>query len=143
MTSVGGIVNFHWADFQGVLSAHIHPEVSTSHFSKKLSSYVERTPTENGDANGPVTLYFEDGTTAECDVLVGADGIKSATRRVMLTEAAARIANTDAEGGNKLLGLAEPAWSDSVAYRAVIQSEALEMLNPEHTALRQCQLVSI
>lgn len=37
----------------------------------------------NGDSS-PVTLHFEDGTTHECDVLIGADGIHSVVRTAVL-----------------------------------------------------------
>lgn len=47
------------------------------HASKKLAR-VERA------AGGPLTLHFEDGTTHECDVLIGADGIHSTVRGLIL-----------------------------------------------------------
>lgn len=50
------------------------------HASKKLDR-VERA----GD-DGPVMLHFTDGTTHECDILVGADGIHSTVRRIVLGE---------------------------------------------------------
>ncbi|EGC48754.1 salicylate hydroxylase [Histoplasma capsulatum var. duboisii H88] len=50
------------------------------HVSKKLDR-VERA----GD-DGPVMLHFTDGTTHECDILVGADGIHSTVRRIVLGE---------------------------------------------------------
>ncbi|KAI1073991.1 FAD/NAD(P)-binding domain-containing protein [Whalleya microplaca] len=47
------------------------------HASKKLQKV---------DQGGHVTLYFADGTTHECDVLVGADGIHSTVRKLVLGE---------------------------------------------------------
>ena len=44
-----------------------------SHFGKKLTHYVSTTD--------GVTAHFEDGTTAQADLLVGADGIRSAVRQ--------------------------------------------------------------
>ncbi|KAI1828056.1 hypothetical protein F4861DRAFT_535485 [Xylaria intraflava] len=51
------------------------------HASKKLTS-VSR---PLGD-DGPISLQFKDGTTHECDVLVGADGIHSTVRKLILGE---------------------------------------------------------
>ncbi|GIZ48688.1 hypothetical protein CKM354_001173800 [Cercospora kikuchii] len=49
------------------------------HASKKLKT-VDR----SGD--GPVLLHFEDGSTHETDILIGADGIHSTVRKIVLGE---------------------------------------------------------
>lgn len=67
----------HRAAFLRELLAEIPLE--RLHASKKL----ERAETA-GD--GPVTLHFTDGTTHECDILVGADGIHSRVRSIILGE---------------------------------------------------------
>ncbi|KAJ2996865.1 hypothetical protein NUW58_g833 [Xylaria curta] len=48
------------------------------HASKKLSS-IDQHP-------GFITLHFTDGTTHECDILIGADGIHSTVRKFILGE---------------------------------------------------------
>ncbi|KAI0113605.1 FAD/NAD(P)-binding domain-containing protein [Nemania sp. FL0031] len=48
------------------------------HHSKKL----DRIEKKGGQA-GPITLYFTDGSTHECDILVGADGIHSTVRKII------------------------------------------------------------
>lgn len=51
------------------------------HAGKKLVTF-ERP----AGAEGPITLHFTDGTTHECDILVGADGIHSRVRQLILGE---------------------------------------------------------
>lgn len=41
---------------------------------------------QNIEGNGPITLYFTDGTMHKCDILVGADGIHSTVRKLVLGE---------------------------------------------------------
>lgn len=50
------------------------------HFNKRFSHYEET-------AEGKFVTYFEDGTTASCDVLVGADGSNSRVRKQFLPHA--------------------------------------------------------
>lgn len=49
------------------------------HAGKKLEKVLQ----EGGD-DGPITLFFTDGTTHECDILLGADGIHSVVRKLIL-----------------------------------------------------------
>lgn len=50
----------------------------TMQFGKQLVEYVD------AEGSDKVVLRFEDGTTAESDVLIGCDGIHSATRKLLL-----------------------------------------------------------
>lgn len=75
------------------------------HYGKQLLN-VEQTPDD-------VTLYFTDGTTATADIVVGADGINSKIREI-------------------LLGAEPPLYSGWVAHRALIRGEKLEKLRAEH-----------
>ena len=50
----------------------------TFHFGKSLLDFVD------DEEKDKVTLNFKDGTTAQCDVLLGCDGIHSVTRRLLI-----------------------------------------------------------
>ena len=76
----------------------------TFHPCKRLSSLTQN------EEDGLVTLYFADGTTATADVVIGADGIRSAVRANMFSDEE-RV---------------EPKWSGVTAYRALVTREALE-----------------
>ncbi|SCV73280.1 BQ2448_7206 [Microbotryum intermedium] len=70
---MAGRGNVHRADFLEGLIQLLPPD--QAHFKKRCINY---TPHTSG-----VTLHFADSTTAEADVLVASDGIKSALREAM------------------------------------------------------------
>ncbi len=70
----GPFVNIHRADLHQLLQRPLQP--GTIRFSHKLAGIDER-----GDA---LMLRFENGASAECDIAIGADGIRSITREVIL-----------------------------------------------------------
>ncbi|KAI0745659.1 FAD/NAD(P)-binding domain-containing protein [Earliella scabrosa] len=111
-----GCIRFHRAQFLDVLVDHL-PE-GVAHFGKRLSSYAH-TPTAHG-RDTQITLYFSDGTTASCDLLVGCDGIKSTIRKQMLEE------HVHKRGGDpELLQHIDPVWTGTIAYRGLIPVERL------------------
>ncbi|RAS61099.1 2-polyprenyl-6-methoxyphenol hydroxylase-like FAD-dependent oxidoreductase [Lentzea atacamensis] len=71
-------------------------------FGKRFERY------EQGD---DITLHFEDGTTASCDLLVGADGIRSRVRKQYLPHAGTEEVGVTAIAGK--LFLDENAWVPS------------------------------
>ncbi|KAJ7784837.1 glycosyltransferase family 20-domain-containing protein [Mycena maculata] len=105
-----GCICFHRAHFLNVLVGHLPPGVA--HFGKRLVSYERR-------AAGAIGLMFADGTRAECDVLVGCDGIKSVVRAQMLRSKAV------ADAQPELLSLIEPKWTGTIAYRGLVPSTDL------------------
>ncbi|KAJ6594118.1 FAD/NAD-P-binding domain-containing protein [Mycena capillaripes] len=111
-----GCIRFHRAHFLDAFVDQL-PE-GIAHFGKRLVSYDRR-------ANGEIGLAFADGTNAECDLLVGCDGIKSVVRAQMLRTKAAE----DAQPG--LLGLIEPKWTGTIAYRGLIPSTELPNVDGE------------
>ncbi|MGM4999542.1 MULTISPECIES: FAD-dependent monooxygenase [unclassified Tardiphaga] len=70
----GPFVNIHRADLHQLLQRPLAP--GTIRFGHKLTGIEER-----GDA---LTLRFENGTSAEADIAIGADGIRSITRELIL-----------------------------------------------------------
>ncbi|KAL4815045.1 hypothetical protein BDW67DRAFT_191719 [Aspergillus spinulosporus] len=73
-------------------------------FGKVLESY------EDNEEKGTVLLRFRDGSTAEVDAVIGCDGIKSRTRRIMLGDTHPAAA---------------PGFTEIVAYRAVLPLEGV------------------
>nr|GAT45211.1 predicted protein [Mycena chlorophos] len=128
LVTKGSLILLHRADFQSVILRHI-PKSCRIHTSKRLRTFSQRQA-------GPIQLVFEDGTTTTCDVLVGADGVKSATRATMLGERVEwmRSQGREQEAADTALCIA-PAWSGQVAYRTLIPVERLRVAAPRHEAL--------
>jgi 2-polyprenyl-6-methoxyphenol hydroxylase-like FAD-dependent oxidoreductase len=86
--------------------------------------------------NGVITLHFEDGTTAECDVLVGADGIRSRVRRQYLPHAGTEDVGVTAIAGKLVLD--ENPWLPSelvVRANSVIPTGRAGMFLAAHDGL--------
>ena len=92
------------------------------HLASKLVSY-----TEHPDS---VSLEFMDGSKRTCDLLVGADGIRSTMRRIFLTS----------RHGQESI---EPVWTGTYAYRGLIPRDALLKTMAGHRATRVPVIVSI
>jgi salicylate hydroxylase len=54
--------------------------------SNRMHTSKQLVDIDEAGEDGPVTLSFSDGTTHECDVLIGADGIHTRVRRYVLGE---------------------------------------------------------
>ena len=131
----GSVLTFHRADFQTVLLRKL-PTSYRIHCSKRLRSYSQQQQRPNGSS--PITLLFEDGTSTLCDVLVGADGLKSAVRRCLLGEKASRARSQDSwSEAADITALIEPVWSGTNAYRALIPADRLRSRQGNHRALTQ------
>lgn len=136
LNPIGALILLPRPDFQKALLRKL-PESYRVHCSKRLQSYSQQ-------PGGPVTLLFEDGSQASCDVLVGADGIKSAARRSFLHEKAewAQGEGKWAEAA-EIMDMIEPSWSGTVAYRAVIPGDQLRARDPNHNIFAQPTQVSL
>lgn len=121
-------MSFHRAEFHGALLNRL-PSSSGAFPSKRLESYTQQ-PAEE------ITLHFQDGSTATCDILLGADGVKSAVRKSMLHEAAslAESQHRDADAA-ELRNLSEPHFSGFFCNRALIPAEKLSSISSQHRAL--------
>ncbi|KAI5117035.1 hypothetical protein M0805_002251 [Coniferiporia weirii] len=140
MVAPTGGLFLHRAEFLDVLAKNLDTEITSAHFSKRLAFYS--LPPLSAPAS-PITLNFKDGTTATCDVLIGADGIHSATRHTLLKLAAKDI-EAGAEAANSVDGkkmaetlraMVDSVWSGCITYRAIVPREKLEKINPTHRAL--------
>jgi salicylate hydroxylase len=129
-TSSGNLMTFHRPDFQNVLLRRL-PTSYRIYCSKRLRSYSQR-------QGGPVNLLFEDGTRTSCDVLLGADGLRSAVRRSLLGEKIqwAQSENNWSEAAD-ITALIEPSWSGTNAYRALISADRLMTRDPNHRVFTQ------
>ncbi|KAJ7097196.1 hypothetical protein B0H15DRAFT_33887 [Mycena belliarum] len=124
----GMMMQFHRADFQKILLAHL-PKSCRVNCSKRLRTYTNR-------PSSPTELVFEDGTRAVCDVLIGADGLKSAVRRTLLTERANWMqAQGRWQEAADIGACIEPSWSGTIAYRSLIPAERLRATAPGHPVL--------
>jgi len=130
LTTKGGLLGIHRADFHRVLLKHL-PRTCKTYCSKRLWSY-KQTP------SGPIELMFEDGSSSSCDILIGADGIKSSVRRSLLREQAYRARSTGRPTEvDALIGSINPVWSGTLANMALISAERLKELAPHHRAFTQ------
>jgi len=126
-----GPSSMHRWDMMDLLQRHL-PSTCTVHLSKRLRTFNETTP-------GDITLYFEDGSTASTNVLFGADGIRSPTRRAMY-EAAARQRHPLVDAAN-VGEYADAKWSGFRIYRYLVPSETLLEKYPGHPAARDFQML--
>lgn len=133
--ALGRLILFHRADFQQVLLRKL-PISCKAHYSKRLRSYKQR-------LSGPIELLFEDGSSTSCDVLIGADGLKSAVRRTFLAEKA-ELAKSEGKAAevDEINASIDPVWSGTNAYRALIPAEKLRARAPDHPILTEPTQVS-
>lgn len=83
-------------------------------------------------------LRFADGSSAACDIMIGADGGRSTVRRVMYTkfELRALDAGKPTEEAEKFRFYIPPKWSGELLYRSIVKREDLVAANPHHISLQ-------
>lgn len=125
-------LGFHRSQFVSLLAEElIKTERAATHFKKRCVAFSQR---EGNEENGPkdlVTIYFADGTTANCDVLIGSDGIKSAVRACMLYG----DPNEEGKPVTTAQRFADTKFCGTVAYRALVDPVELGRINPNHSAI--------
>jgi salicylate hydroxylase len=133
----GRFTGLHRARLLSVFFDSLGPNC-TMHTSKRLSSY-----TQLDDTSKPLQLIFQDGSKVTCDVLIGADGVKSVVRQ-QLVEELAIVADQagDLAGVKMWRALSKPAFSGLVNCRQLVPLEKLESLSPSHPSLTGAHLVS-
>ncbi len=92
------------------------------------------------DKSAQVSVVFSDGTRDTADILIGADGVHSTTRRCFFADLANR--QTDPVKAEAYLQLVLPKWSGTYAYRCNVPAEALQAKFPGHRALTNPYIVS-
>lgn len=99
------------------------------HTASRLTSYAET-------ADG-LALTFSNGASARADVLVGADGVRSAVRQGMFSQ-------HKTDGGVKPEPSVNAKWSGTIAYRALVTAEQLQRVHGgPHSAATVFNIVSL
>lgn len=131
-----GSITLHRTDLLDILIINL-PDFVSTYFSKRLVRYED-------DVSGGISLHFADGTSATADVLIGADGYKSATRATLYKLLATKESNSEAtHGASPLLAFVPPTWTGTFAYRTLISVENLKRKNPQHQAASTPIIVSL
>ncbi|KAI0759185.1 FAD/NAD(P)-binding domain-containing protein [Irpex lacteus] len=116
---------YHRTQFLSTLQSHFSPNTRI-HYRKRLVSYEDAAP-------DPVVLHFADGTHAKCDLVIGADGTKSAVRKAMFESLASKA--QDEAQAREYLSHVDAKWSGFVMYRALVQTDVLKEEFPNHVGL--------
>ena len=120
-----------------ILERHL-PASCTVHPSKRLANYIEPEQ-EDVHLTSPIRLDFADGTSATTDVLIGADGVRSAVRKAMFETASKDSGNDKAD----LKQYTDATFTGISIYRFLVSAETLRKENPENISLKEMTGVSI
>lgn len=88
--------------------------------------------------SGGIKIRFSDGSEAQADVLIGADGVHSIVREGMFRHLAISKGVPLSQYGKYVL----PKWSGTFAYRSSVPLPAFKEKYPEHQALTIPKIVS-
>ena len=127
----------HRQHMVAILERHL-PASCTVHPRKRLVNYIAPEQ-EDAHSTSPLRLEFADGTTASTDVLIGADGIRSAVRKSMF-EAAYKDNGEDKAALKQYI---DPIFTGISIYRSLVPAETLRKENPENISLKDLTTVRI
>ena len=127
----------HRQHMVAILESHL-PASCTVHPRKRLVNYVEPEQ-DNEDSTSRIRLEFADGTTATTDVLIGADGVRSAVRKTMFETAS----KDNGEDKADLKQYIDPTFTGISIYRSLVSAETLRKEDPENISLKDMLSVSI
>ncbi|KAI0772502.1 hypothetical protein BD413DRAFT_492566 [Trametes elegans] len=114
-------LTFHRPDMQRVFSENLR-SAERIHLRKRVVSY-----TQPSDGTGKIEIQFQDGTTATCDILVGADGIKSRVRTTLYTHLAdVAQAKGDTAQAEELRPCIPAVYSGASVFRGVLKREHVD-----------------
>lgn len=122
-----GPSNMHRQHLVDLFKQHLSSSC-TVHFNKRLTEYDAQSP-------GSLVLHFADDSTATTNVLVGADGIRSAVRKTLF-----EIAGPGIVDPSKIRHYSDPSWTGTLVYRSVFPAEKLSKLDPNNVALKDLTL---
>ncbi|KAI0750647.1 FAD/NAD(P)-binding domain-containing protein [Daedaleopsis nitida] len=121
---------FYRPDLQKVLLEQLQT-THTIHLRKRVEAYVQPE-----DSTRPIELQFQDGTTATCDVLIGADGVRSVVRGVMYSGLAnAALAAGKTEEADRLRSCVPAVFSGFITYRMLVHKTSLSEEDAKSPAL--------
>lgn len=126
-------MTLHRKDLVELLLRQIHASCDV-HTSKRLEFYEVHPET------GKITLHFCDGSHTVTDVLVGADGVRSAMRRTMYQKLASLAPD---DGSRKRLSEhINPVWTGTFVYRGLVPTTKLQKEYPDAVTPQGLTLVS-
>ncbi|KAI0758634.1 hypothetical protein BD413DRAFT_618043 [Trametes elegans] len=116
---------FHQGDSSGEHAEGLLENLRSAeriHLRKRVVSY-----TQPSDGTGKIEIQFQDGTTATCDILVGADGIKSRVRTTLYTHLAdVAQAKGDTAQAEELRPCIPAVYSGASVFRGVLKREHVD-----------------
>ncbi|EIM90613.1 FAD/NAD-P-binding domain-containing protein [Stereum hirsutum FP-91666 SS1] len=142
MMTRGGYTTFLRRDFHAAILSRLENDPNCfTHTYKRLLSYTEHK--SESEASVGITLNFADATKVTCDILIGADGLKSVVRHCMYEslalmaepralDQALRFDGKERQKRQALLSLKMPVWSGVLVYRALVSAETLLTVNGGH-----------